>query len=429
MTGVEAGAPSRRDRRRDHRSRQPDQVLVPHLAFDRLGQSSAAGRSARCLWFLQCTHRFGRHEGRLLGRQRHGPSSSRTIRLEHAAHALTIGTRCEWPNGVPVRLHHELSFLLPYFLKEGRGKLDVYFSRVYNPVWTNPDGFSWIEALTDEEKVKSPCGDDADLVGDGPWFADYVLPMGVSAERHDITSYETHAGRWVSFRQPTFRRFAEIQNDGSLPEGTRTFEYNPGEVWEENEFWVDLSWKIDPDGSLGIREWFQSPDDAEKPLSVDEYYGKMFENEVPGLAEAAAEAGETPLEYMRNRSAFAVPTTPTSPTSVRSAPTRSKDARRTPTAVYRAPGTPGSWDGDLSTIGDLKLAPLGDGSPAVEIGGEAKEGFPTRRRSSSCSRPRSRSGAGPSTPRRSGSRATCTGKTSTCRATSGSCSRRSGSRP
>ena len=45
--------------------------------------------------------------------------------------------------------------------------------------------------------------------------------------------------------------------------------------------------------------------------------------------------------------------------------------------VYRTPGTPGSWDGDLSTLGDLKLAPLGDGSPAVEIDGEAKEGFPT----------------------------------------------------
>ena len=41
----------------------------------------------------------------------------------------------------------EMSFLLPHFLKEGRGKLDVYFTRVYNPVWTNPDGFSWMEML------------------------------------------------------------------------------------------------------------------------------------------------------------------------------------------------------------------------------------------------------------------------------------------
>ena len=32
----------------------------------------------------------------------------------------------------------EMSYLLPHFLKEGRGKLDVYFTRVYNPLWTNP---------------------------------------------------------------------------------------------------------------------------------------------------------------------------------------------------------------------------------------------------------------------------------------------------
>ncbi|MGH7325004.1 MAG: molybdopterin-dependent oxidoreductase, partial [Candidatus Rokuibacteriota bacterium] len=37
----------------------------------------------------------------------------------------------------------EMSYLLPHFLKEGRGKLAMYFTRVYNPVWTNPDGVSW----------------------------------------------------------------------------------------------------------------------------------------------------------------------------------------------------------------------------------------------------------------------------------------------
>mgnify|MGYP000548401282 CR=1 FL=1 len=33
----------------------------------------------------------------------------------------------------------------------------------------------------------------------------------------------------------------------------RTHEYNQGEVWEENEFWVDLSWRIDPDGTLAAQ--------------------------------------------------------------------------------------------------------------------------------------------------------------------------------
>ena len=54
-----------------------------------------------------------------------------------------------WPIEYPLA-HHEMSILLPHFLKDGRGRLDTYFTRVYNPVWTNPDGFSWIEVLTDE---------------------------------------------------------------------------------------------------------------------------------------------------------------------------------------------------------------------------------------------------------------------------------------
>src|SRR5215472_5405464 len=32
----------------------------------------------------------------------------------------------------------------------------------------------------------------------------------------------------------------------------------PGEVWEENEFWIELSWRIDPDGSHGIRRYYES---------------------------------------------------------------------------------------------------------------------------------------------------------------------------
>jgi anaerobic selenocysteine-containing dehydrogenase len=73
---------------------------------------------------------------------------------------------------------NELSFLLPHFLKEGRGKVDVYFTRVYNPVWTNPDGFSWIEVLTDPDLVGlhvalTPTWNET------AYFADYVLPMGL----------------------------------------------------------------------------------------------------------------------------------------------------------------------------------------------------------------------------------------------------------
>lgn len=42
-----------------------------------------------------------------------------------------------WPIEYPLTTN-EMSILLPHMLKDGRGKLEVYFSRVYNPLWVNP---------------------------------------------------------------------------------------------------------------------------------------------------------------------------------------------------------------------------------------------------------------------------------------------------
>ncbi|GAC1539039.1 MAG: molybdopterin-dependent oxidoreductase [Acidimicrobiales bacterium] len=196
---------------------------------------------------------------------------------------------------------NELSFLLPHFLKEGRGHVDTYFTRVYNPVWTNPDGFSWIEALTDEAMVgmhvaMTPTWNET------AYFADLVLPMGHASERHDVTSYEQYDGQFIGFRQPVLR--AARERAGEKITDTRLV--NPGQVWEENEFWMELSWRIDPDGSLGIRRFFESRDAPGEKLSVDEYYAWMFENSVPGLKEAAAAEGLTALGYMRRYGAFEV---------------------------------------------------------------------------------------------------------------------------
>src|SRR5207247_1112638 len=85
-------------------------------------------------------------------------------------------------------------------------------------------------------------------------------------------------------------------------------EANPGQVWEETEFWIDLSWQIDPDGALGIRRYFESPYRPGERITVDDYFGWMFENSVPGLPEAAAREGLKPLAYMRRCGALATRT-------------------------------------------------------------------------------------------------------------------------
>jgi anaerobic selenocysteine-containing dehydrogenase len=195
----------------------------------------------------------------------------------------------------------EMSFLLPHFLKEGRGRLDTYFTRVYNPLWTNPDGFTWMEVLQDESKIGCHVAL-TPIWSETAWFADYVLPMGLGTERHDTMSQETHAGRWLGFRQPVARVAMEKKGQ----KVALTHESNPGEVWEETEFWIALSWKIDPDGSLGIRRFFESPYRPGEKITIDEYYGWIFENSVPGLPEAARAENLTPLQYMRKYGAFQV---------------------------------------------------------------------------------------------------------------------------
>lgn len=252
-----------------------------------------------------------------------------------------------FPDEYPLS-HYEMSFLLPHFLKEGRGKLDVYFTRVFNPVWTYPDGFSWMEVLKDESKVGMHVAL-TPVWSETAYYADYVLPMGNGGERHDIQSQETHAGRWVSFRQPVLR--VALEKMGKKV--NFTYEANPGKVWEEDEFWIELSWHIDPTGDLGIRKYFESPYEQGRKLRVDEYYRWIFENAVPGLPAAASKENLTPLEYMRKYGAFEIPEN-----------------------VYELHKTPVPTDGcevDAAT-GVVRK----DGKPVgVQIEGKAVRGFPT----------------------------------------------------
>ncbi len=266
-----------------------DHRLATHVWRSACAGNYGGWQVARCLWLLVVlTGSVGTKGGTSPnGWDKfipHGPNMPPPV---------TEWNELAWPQEYPTSTN-EMSFLLPHLLKDGRGHLEVYFSRVYNPVWTNPDGFSWMEALTDESLV----GCHVALTptwSETAQFADYVLPMGHSAERHDTQSYETHSGKWLAFRQPV-RRVA-MERRGEVVRDTR--DANPGEVWEENEFWFELSWRIDPDGQLGIRRYFESPYRPGERITVDDYYRWVFENNVPGLPEKAAAVGLSPLAYMR----------------------------------------------------------------------------------------------------------------------------------
>lgn len=232
-----------------------------------------------------------------------GTSPNSWSKFKPSFHSVPPGQKfwneLHFPKEYPLAMF-EMSFLLPHMLKEGRGKMDVYFSRVFNPVWTYPDGFTWMEAFSDENLfglhiALTPTWNET------AFFADLVLPMGHSAERHDLNSYATHSGKWIAFRQPVLREAARRAGK----DVTFTYEVNPGEVWEEDEFWIELSWRIDPDGSLGIRKHFLSPYKEGEKITIDEYYQYIFEH-TPGLSEAAAKEGLSELHYMRKYGAFEV---------------------------------------------------------------------------------------------------------------------------
>ncbi|HEX8651278.1 MAG TPA: molybdopterin-dependent oxidoreductase [Pyrinomonadaceae bacterium] len=276
-----------------------------------------------------------------------------------------------WPKEYPLAMN-ELSFLLPHFLKEGRGKLDVYFTRVYNPVWTNPDGFSWVEALSDESLIGcyvalTPTWNET------AYFADYILPMGHGSERHDLHSYETHDAQWIGFRQPVLRAARERAGGERV---TDTREVNPGEVWEENEFWLELSWRIDPEGALGIRQFVESKERPNERLGVDEYYGYIFENSVPGLPERAASEGLTPLEFMRRYGAFEVRKKVGAVYEEVVPPEEFDDVRedRFGRVYTRAPKPPST---NIVPIGSPDPDAEGRRLVGVRVDGETLRGFPT----------------------------------------------------
>jgi len=204
-----------------------------------------------------------------------------------------------WPGEYPLS-HYEMGFIFPHLLKSGRGKAGVYFSRVFNPVWTHPDGLTWMEVLSDENLVETHVAL-TPTWNETAYFADYVLPMGHAGERHDITSYATHQGTWIAFRQPVQREALRRQGK----EVKYTWEANIGEVWEEDEFWLDLSWNIDKDGKMGIRQYFESIDHPGSKITIGEYYKILFEN-IPSVVKAAEKMGIDALEFMRRVGAYEV---------------------------------------------------------------------------------------------------------------------------
>ena len=144
-----AAAESAGRRREDRRARRRSSPAPARALAAHIWRSAAAGnlggwQIARCLFFLivltGSVGTRGRHQPQRL-EQVHRPRLRRRRRAPDDWNELLL------PREYPLSLQRDVdpAAALP---QGGRGKLDVYFTRVYNPLWTNPDGFTWMEALT-----------------------------------------------------------------------------------------------------------------------------------------------------------------------------------------------------------------------------------------------------------------------------------------
>jgi hypothetical protein len=136
---------------------------------------------------------------------------------------------------------------------------------------------------------------------------EHILETHNHADGHEICStlgYERANNEML--REDDEERFVRraIESLGPQPPNFQAIvELNTGELVTEG---VELSWRCDPDGSLGIRHYYESPYRPGEKIRLEEYYRRMFENSVPGLPEKAAAEGLSPLEYMRRYRAVEV---------------------------------------------------------------------------------------------------------------------------
>ena len=297
--GVRRGG-NRRAGGEDRRGGARDRPRARHASARTTGASAAAGNLggwliARCLYFSSCSPASSAPKGGV------GPHLVEQVRPEapNPPPPPDYWNELLFPREYPLAFF-EMSFLLPHFLKEGRGKLDVYFTRVYNPVWTNPDGFSWMEVLRRRDTI----GLHAALTptwSETAWFADYVLPMGLGTERHDPMSQETHAGSGSAFASRCCASRARSAARPSTPR-TRRIRARCGRRTSSGSSCRGASIPTErwASASTSSRRTVRARSDDRRVLRLD------LRELGAGLPEAAAHEDLTPLEYMRKYGVFKV---------------------------------------------------------------------------------------------------------------------------
>ncbi|HEX8987947.1 MAG TPA: molybdopterin-dependent oxidoreductase [Rhodocyclaceae bacterium] len=154
--------------------------------------------------------------------------------------------------------HHKVSHLTPFWIADGRQKVNVYISYQDNPVYTNPGADTvWGKLLRDEKLVPyyvsmSP------FMGEETALADLILPDCPYLERWEPESMPNSLWPWLGIRQPVIAPL--------------------GEARENRVMMRDIIHKLDPTGARGMKKYWEFKD--------GEDYLRHHFDKIPGLKEA-----------------------------------------------------------------------------------------------------------------------------------------------
>ncbi len=153
---------------------------------------------------------------------------------------------------------HKVAHLVPFWIADGKQKINVYFTYMDNPVYTNPGSEAvWGRMFRDEKQIPFYVSIST-VMGEETALVDIILPDCMYLERWEPESMPNSLWPWLGIRQPAVKPL--------------------GETRETRVILRDIVWKLDPTGSRGMKQYWDFKDG-------EDYMRHHFDN-VPGLKEA-----------------------------------------------------------------------------------------------------------------------------------------------
>lgn len=153
---------------------------------------------------------------------------------------------------------HGVSHLFPHYIASGQQKINVHFTYMDNPVYTNPGADAVWGELYRNEKLIPYFISLSTVMGEETALADIILPDCMFLERWEPESMPNSLWPWLGIRQPVIKPL--------------------GESRETRMIFRDIIHTLDPDGKRGMKKYWNFKDG-------EDYMRQHFDN-IPGLKEA-----------------------------------------------------------------------------------------------------------------------------------------------